>query len=121
MTTVTFADQGGKTLLTFHELYPTAEALEEAMQGSAAGLPTQLDQLDELLAAWRLDEDRDPRPRHPGGADGIAVGRPGRRGVCTRPASSFMLDQRPWIARGAALAVVGTILIVVAWASQRGK
>jgi uncharacterized protein YndB with AHSA1/START domain len=50
VTTVTFEDQGGRTLLTYHELYPTAEALEEAMQGSAAGLPTQLDQLDELLS-----------------------------------------------------------------------
>ena len=49
ITTVTFEDQGGKTLLTFHEAYPTSEALEEAMQGSAAGLPEQLDQLDELL------------------------------------------------------------------------
>lgn len=49
VTTVTFEDQGGKTLLTFHELYPTKEALEEALQGSAAGLPEQLDQLDELL------------------------------------------------------------------------
>jgi uncharacterized protein YndB with AHSA1/START domain len=50
VTTVTFADQGGKTLLTFHELYPTSEALEEAMTGSAAGLPEQLDQLEELLS-----------------------------------------------------------------------
>ncbi len=50
VTTVTFADQGGKTLLTFHELYPTTEALEEAMAGSAAGLPQQLDQLEALLA-----------------------------------------------------------------------
>jgi uncharacterized protein YndB with AHSA1/START domain len=50
VTTVTFADQGGKTLLTFHEAYPSSEALEEAMQGSAAGLPEQLDQLDELLS-----------------------------------------------------------------------
>ena len=50
MTTVTFEDQGGKTLLTFHELYPSKEALEEAMTGSAEGLPTQLDQLAELLA-----------------------------------------------------------------------
>ena len=49
VTTVTFEDQGGKTLLTFHELYPSKEALDEAMAGSAAGLPTQLDQLDELL------------------------------------------------------------------------
>jgi uncharacterized protein YndB with AHSA1/START domain len=50
VTTVTFADQGGKTLLTFHELYPTSEALEEAMTGSAAGLPQQLDQLDVLVS-----------------------------------------------------------------------
>jgi len=49
VTTVTFEDQGGKTLLTFHELHPSKEALDEAMTGSAAGLPTQLDQLDELL------------------------------------------------------------------------
>ena len=51
ITTVTFEDQGGKTLLTFHEAYPTAEALEEALQGSAAGLPEQLVQLDELLSS----------------------------------------------------------------------
>lgn len=50
VTTVTFEEQGGKTLLTFHELYPSREALEEAMTGSAAGLPEQLDQLDELLS-----------------------------------------------------------------------
>ena len=49
VTTVTFQDQGGKTLLTFHELYPTSEARDEAMNGAAAGLPTQLDQLEELL------------------------------------------------------------------------
>jgi uncharacterized protein YndB with AHSA1/START domain len=51
VTTVTFEGQGGKTLLTFHELYPSREALDEAMAGSAAGLPVQLDQLDELLPA----------------------------------------------------------------------
>jgi len=50
VTTVTFEDRGGKTLLTYHERYPTAQALEEAMQGSAADLPTQLDQLEELLS-----------------------------------------------------------------------
>ena len=53
VTTVTFKDEGGKTLLTFHELYPSSEALEEAMQGSAAGLPEQLDQLDELIATLK--------------------------------------------------------------------
>ena len=50
VTTVTFEDRGGKTLLTFHEVYPSKEALDEAMTGSAAGLPIQLEQLDELLA-----------------------------------------------------------------------
>ena len=32
-------------------------------------------------------------------------------GVIHWPASSFMLDQRPWITRGAILAVVGLVLI----------
>src|SRR5690242_15466799 len=50
VTTVTFEERGGRTLLTFHEAYPSREALEEALQGSAAGLPEQLDQLDELLS-----------------------------------------------------------------------
>jgi uncharacterized protein YndB with AHSA1/START domain len=51
VTTVTFEDQGGKTLVTFHEAYPSNAALEEALQGSAAGLPEQLDQLDQLLSS----------------------------------------------------------------------
>jgi len=50
VTTVTFEDHDGKTLLTFHELYPSKEALEDAMSGSAAALSEQLDQLDELLS-----------------------------------------------------------------------
>jgi uncharacterized protein YndB with AHSA1/START domain len=51
ITTVTFEERGGKTLLHFHEAYPSKEALEEALQGSAAGLPEQLDQLGELLSS----------------------------------------------------------------------
>ena len=51
ITTVTFEDQGGRTLLHFHEVYPSKEALEEALQGSAAGLPEQMEQLDELLSS----------------------------------------------------------------------
>lgn len=50
VTTVTFEDKGGKTLVTFHEVYPSRAALEEALEGSAAGLPEQLDQLDEMLS-----------------------------------------------------------------------
>jgi uncharacterized protein YndB with AHSA1/START domain len=51
VTTVTFEELGGRTLLTFHELYPSKEALDEALIGSAAGLPEQFEQLDELLAS----------------------------------------------------------------------
>jgi len=50
VSTVTLEEQGGKTLLTFHELYPTTAALDEALAGSAEGLPEQFAQLDELLA-----------------------------------------------------------------------
>ncbi|BDU21672.1 SRPBCC family protein [Dyella sp. GSA-30] len=50
VTTVTFEEQAGKTLVTLHELYPTTAALEEALAGSAEGLPEQFAQLDELLA-----------------------------------------------------------------------
>ena len=35
-------------------------------------------------------------------------------GLVHWPASSFMIDQKPWVARGAALAVVGVILIAAA-------
>jgi uncharacterized protein YndB with AHSA1/START domain len=50
VTTVTFEEQGAKTLVTFRETYPSKEALDEAMSGSAAGLPEQFEQLAELLA-----------------------------------------------------------------------
>lgn len=50
VTTVTFQEKAGKTLVTFHELYPTKEALEEALAGSAQGLPEQFAALDALLA-----------------------------------------------------------------------
>jgi uncharacterized protein YndB with AHSA1/START domain len=50
VTTVTFEENAGKTLVTFHELYPTKAACEEALAGSAEGLPEQFAQLDEVLA-----------------------------------------------------------------------
>jgi uncharacterized protein YndB with AHSA1/START domain len=50
ITTVTFANVGGKTLLTFHERYPSRQARQEALQGSAAGLPEQFNQLAALLS-----------------------------------------------------------------------
>ena len=50
MTTVTFEERDGKTLVTYSELYPTEAALDEALAGSAEGLPMQFAQLDELRA-----------------------------------------------------------------------
>jgi len=50
VTTVTFEENGGTTLVTLHELYPTKAALDEALAGSAEGLPEQFAQLDKLLA-----------------------------------------------------------------------
>lgn len=34
-------------------------------------------------------------------------------GLVHWPASSFMLDQRPWATRGAILAIVGVVLILL--------
>ena len=51
VTTVTFEEKDGKTLLTFHELYPSREALDEALVGMAEALPEQFEQLDALLAS----------------------------------------------------------------------
>ena len=48
VTTVTFEEKGGQTLLTLSELYPSKEALE-AERGAEDALPEQFEQLDELL------------------------------------------------------------------------
>lgn len=48
VTTVTFEDRDGQTLLTVHELYPSKEALD-AGHGAEEGMPEQFEQLDELL------------------------------------------------------------------------
>ena len=49
VTTVTFEEKGGKTLLVLHELYPSKEALDDAIAGMEGGMPEQFEQLDELL------------------------------------------------------------------------
>ena len=49
VTTVTFAEKGGKTLLVMHELYPSKEALDAAVAGMEGGMPESSAQLDELL------------------------------------------------------------------------
>ena len=49
VTTVTFEEKGGKTLLVLHELYPSKEALDAAGTGAAEVLSETFAQLDELL------------------------------------------------------------------------
>ncbi|MGO9831687.1 MAG: SRPBCC family protein [Myxococcaceae bacterium] len=50
VTTVTFEEKGGKTLLVLHELHPSKEATDEAI-GFGEGLRETFGQLDELLVA----------------------------------------------------------------------
>jgi uncharacterized protein YndB with AHSA1/START domain len=49
VTTVTFEEQGTRTLLVLHELYPSKEALDNVLAGMEGGMPEQFAQLDELL------------------------------------------------------------------------
>jgi uncharacterized protein YndB with AHSA1/START domain len=49
VTTVTFEEKGGKTLLVMHELYPSKEALDAAIAGMEGGMGENFEQLDELL------------------------------------------------------------------------
>jgi uncharacterized protein YndB with AHSA1/START domain len=49
VTTVTFEEKDGKTLLVLRELYPSKEALDGAIEGMEGGMPEQFQQLDELL------------------------------------------------------------------------
>ena len=50
VTTVTFEERDGKTHLVLHDLYPSKEALDEALaSGSVSGYPEQFDELDALL------------------------------------------------------------------------
>ncbi|HYW32774.1 MAG TPA: SRPBCC domain-containing protein [Gemmatimonas sp.] len=47
VTTVTFEEKAGKTVIVVHDLYPSKEAGDS---GAAGALPETFDQLDELLA-----------------------------------------------------------------------
>lgn len=54
VTTVTFEEEAGKTRVVVRELYPSKEALDAAIASGSSGmsgLPEQLAQLDEFLAA----------------------------------------------------------------------
>lgn len=50
VTTVTFEEKGGKTYLTVRELYPSKEALDEALAtGGPGAYPDQFNELDAVL------------------------------------------------------------------------
>ena len=52
VTTATFEEKGGKTLLVMHDLYPSKEALDAAIaSGATSGMPETLEQLDELVVS----------------------------------------------------------------------
>lgn len=50
VTTITFDERDGGTLLTMHELHPSKQALDEAFDGTNACAPEQFAPLDGLLA-----------------------------------------------------------------------
>lgn len=50
ITTVTFTERDGRTVVVVHDLYPSAEALEG---GAAGALPESMDQLEELIAEMK--------------------------------------------------------------------
>jgi uncharacterized protein YndB with AHSA1/START domain len=51
VTTVTFEEKGGRTLVVVNETYPSKEALDAAGTGAAEAMRETFDQLDELLVA----------------------------------------------------------------------
>src|ERR1700734_1644022 len=60
VTTVTFEEKGGKTLLVLHELYPSKEALDASIAGMEGGMPETFAQLDDLLVTLSAAEGRVP-------------------------------------------------------------
>jgi uncharacterized protein YndB with AHSA1/START domain len=58
VTTVTFEEKDGKTLLVMRELYPSKDALDRAVAGMEDGMPETFAQLDELLVTPDADVGR---------------------------------------------------------------
>jgi len=58
VTTVTFEEKRGKTLLVMHELYSSKEALDAAGTGAADAMVETFAQLDELLVTLGASEGR---------------------------------------------------------------
>ena len=56
VTTVTFEEKGGKTLLVMHERYPSKEALDRSIEGMEGGMPESFAQLDEFLVTFSASQ-----------------------------------------------------------------
>lgn len=70
VTTITFEETGASTLLVFHELYPSKDALDESAAGMEGAMAEQFEQLDSLLVSLGAA---------PGEAESVAAATPGRR------------------------------------------
>ena len=70
ITTVTFQEGDGATVVTVSERYPSKEALEAAGTGAIEAVPETLAQLDELLATSREERASPPPVSRRGGGVG---------------------------------------------------
>src|SRR3954466_851301 len=61
VTTVTFEEKGGKTLVVLRESYPSKEAFDAAGTGAADATVETFDQLDELLVALAASSGREEK------------------------------------------------------------
>jgi len=57
VTTVTFEERDGETLVVLHDLHPTKESADEAASGQALGFVETFGQLEEVLATLNRNED----------------------------------------------------------------
>ena len=61
VTTVTFEEKAGETLVVMHDLYPSKQALDDAIaSGSTSGSGEQFEQLDQLLVSLEPNVGRQP-------------------------------------------------------------
>ena len=147
VTTVTFEEKGGKTLLVLHELYSSKEALDAAGTGAADAMVETFAQLDELLltlgasvghevdlesAAWPFTR-REPdevvasvgvTAAGPGRVDAAATSRSRRRGASFfhyRPNGARRAHRRPTSLQVSRRRRAAARLCWVALASRRGR
>jgi uncharacterized protein YndB with AHSA1/START domain len=58
VTTVTFEERDGYTLVVLHELYPSKKALDDALAGMEGGMSELFEQLDDLLVTLGAGDDQ---------------------------------------------------------------